>query len=358
MRASSKRVDGREDMYPQSGDPCDVTIESAMFEKTSDEHDEAAFVIYKAIKDAETHLDPLGDFNQVCQEHLVRPLSQLEFEEFLRNQQERDETNNENYKTRVLSLYKSSPHLFSNVTTSAAGDTTADDADDDSKRSFRGHCVDCIDSAIPRGYRTMMITHPKVKGTSGAKATLPYARFNDNESLAVYVERVGEGGLVKIGIKMTPSHKTIKAQSCAINALKCPRTAKPRPPLSQSQQAYRYTLRFDPREASQVDLIKEFPGIANVIDKKAAPAFIQSIFDELPSTKQACLTDLRESIARLHFIAGVAGSGKSYLMEVLMLFAVFGNGLDNPHKLKILYIMNSNVGITTFCKRLSQTFRK
>ncbi|KAH7256543.1 hypothetical protein BKA59DRAFT_507463 [Fusarium tricinctum] len=128
-------------------------------------------------------------------------------------------------------------------------------------------------------------------------------------------------------------------------------------PTSQSQEAYRYTLRFDPRVAAQVNIIKEFPGIENAIDKKAAPDFIQSIFDKLPLPMKTCLADLRESVARLHFIAGVAGSGKSYLMEILMLFAVFGNGLDNPHKLKILFVMINNVGIETFCKRLSQTFR-
>ncbi|KAM0209890.1 hypothetical protein ACHAPQ_001988 [Fusarium lateritium] len=153
----------------------------------------------------------------------------------------------------------------------------------------------------------MIITHPKVKIAFDANATLPYARFNDNEPLAEHVERVGEKGLVKIGIKMTASHKTIKAQSFAINALKFEtgikmtashktikaqsfaintfkylQTANPHPPVSQSQDAYHYTLRFDPREAPQVNLIKEFPGIENVIDKKAAPVFIQSIFDTLP----------------------------------------------------------------------------
>ncbi|KAM0232708.1 hypothetical protein ACHAP5_010630 [Fusarium lateritium] len=194
----------------------------------------------------------------------------------------------------------------------------------------------------------MAITHPKVKGASDAKVTLPYVRFSNKESLAEYVECVSEKGLVEIGIKMAASHKTIKAQSFAINALKYPQTANPRPPVSQSQGAYRYSLRFDPRVAQQVSLIKEFPGIENVIDKKAAPVFIQSIFDTLPLPMQTCLADLRESIAGLHSIAGVAGSGKLYLMEVLMLFPSFGDGPDKPHNLKILYIINNNTTITNF----------
>ncbi|KAF4986717.1 hypothetical protein FGRMN_10714 [Fusarium graminum] len=290
----------------------------AIFEKPSDEHDEAALSVTKILKAAEPQLDPLEHFNQSCQQQLIRPLSQSEFEEFCRNDQERDETTGENYEAHG--------------TTVAAVDATtgANDTEDDSQPSFRGHCVDCIDLGIPRGYRTMIITHPKVKGASTAKATLPYAVLNDNESLAEYFERVGEDDLVEVGIKMTTSYKTIKAQSFAINALKC---------------------------ISQVDLIKAFHGIANIIDEKAVPNSSQKIFDELPQPMQACLTDLRKSIARLHFIAGVAGSAKSYLMEVLILFAIFRNGLDNLHKLKILLVINNNVGIETFCKRLSRTFR-
>ncbi|KAG5663693.1 hypothetical protein KAF25_006278 [Fusarium avenaceum] len=154
------KVDGREDV--------------AVFEKTSDQHDETAQDIFKALKAAESQRYPLAHFNTLCQHRLTRPLSQHEFDTFCWNQQEEDEKNNESYKTRVLSMYKQNPYLFSRATATAAVDTAADDADDgdDPKRSFNGHCVDCIDSGIPHGYRTMIITHLEIKGVSAAKAIL------------------------------------------------------------------------------------------------------------------------------------------------------------------------------------------
>ncbi|KAI6769755.1 hypothetical protein HG530_004384 [Fusarium avenaceum] len=154
------KVDGREDV--------------AVFEKTSDQHDETAQDIFKTLNAAESQRYPLAHFNALCQHRLTRPLSQHEFDTFCRNQQEENENNNESYKTRVLSMYKQNPYLFSRATATAAVDTAADDADDgdDPKRSFNGHCVDCIDSGIPHGYRTMIITHVGIKGASAAQAIL------------------------------------------------------------------------------------------------------------------------------------------------------------------------------------------
>ncbi|KAH7197289.1 uncharacterized protein B0J16DRAFT_391066 [Fusarium flagelliforme] len=47
----------------------------------------------------------------------------------------------------------------------------------------------------------------------------------------------------------------------------------------------------------------------------------------------------------------------SFLMEPLMLFAIFGSGLGQPHQLKVLYIMNNNAGIETLRRRLTRIFR-
>ncbi|CAG7557089.1 unnamed protein product [Fusarium equiseti] len=135
------------------------------------------------------------------------------------------------------------------------------------------------------------------------------------------------------------------------------RYASPYPDL-RSQQAYPYTLRFDLAEAEpEVDLVSEFEGIENVIVHKAAPAFIQEIYDNLPEPMQKCLTGMHGARVRMHFIAGVARYRISYLMASLVLFDIFGIGLEQPNKLKVLYIMNNNVGIETFYQHLTRTFR-
>jgi hypothetical protein len=55
-----------------------------------------------------------------------------------------------------------------------------ENGDDVPKRSFSGQYVVCIDLGIPRGYRTMLISHPRIEGASATKMTLPpgYCRYD------------------------------------------------------------------------------------------------------------------------------------------------------------------------------------
>ncbi|KAL6919803.1 hypothetical protein FSST1_003829 [Fusarium sambucinum] len=135
------------------------------------------------------------------------------------------------------SLYKEKSELFLQASSAAAIGNTSDanDVDDGSKRSFSGHFVD---SGIPSCYRTTIITHPK-----------------GEESLASYIERASEDGPVK--------------------------TSKPHPPELARQEAYRYALRLTQKRQRR-SIIEEFPGIENVAEDKATPAFIQSIINALP----------------------------------------------------------------------------
>ncbi|XEU98494.1 hypothetical protein FSHL1_003781 [Fusarium sambucinum] len=132
------------------------------------------------------------------------------------------------------SLYKEKSELFLQASSAAAIGNTSDanDVDDGSKRSFSGHFVD---SGIPSCYRTTIITHPKA----------------------------------------------IRAQSFVINGLKYPQTSKPHPPELARQEAYRYALRLTQKRQRR-SIIEEFPGIENVAEDKATPAFIQSIINALP----------------------------------------------------------------------------
>ncbi|CEI64722.1 unnamed protein product [Fusarium venenatum] len=173
------------------------------------------------------------------------------------------------------SLYKEKPELFLQATSAAAVGNTysaddnasdANDVDSDSKRSFSGHSVDCIDSGIPCGYRTMIITRPKVKG----------------------------------------------AQSFAINGFKYSQTSKPHPLESAWQEAYRYTLRLSQKRQRR-SIIEEFPGIENVVEDKAAPAFIQSIINALP---------LRIKIASL--------VRRSLLIDCISVFQAIVTNLQQP----------------------------
>jgi hypothetical protein len=73
------------------------------------------------------------------------------------------------YKARIMAAYAEKSHPFSQVIDSSP-DAGSDNASD---HTFRGRCVDCIDLGIPRGYRTMIITHLKIEGAPAPKVGLP-----------------------------------------------------------------------------------------------------------------------------------------------------------------------------------------
>ncbi|KAG8350889.1 hypothetical protein FVEN_g10952 [Fusarium venenatum] len=124
-----------------------------------------------------------------------------------------------------------------------------------------------------------------------------------------------------------------------------------------SAEALRYLVDFDTSLVSKVNLLEELPSVGNVVINNAGPAFIQEIFNKLPKGMKKCFTDMSESYARLHFIVGVAGTGKTYLMETLILFAMFGNGIKDAPKHKVLYILKNKSHVETFHQRLTQTFQ-
>jgi len=122
---------------------------------------------------------------------------------------------------------------------------------------------------------------------------------------------------------MVSSNKTLKAESFAINAAKFPPMAYRRPSW-ENQVAYRYVLAFSLKDATTYNLFDQFPGLKNIVKDEQGPSSIQKIFQNLTTPMRQCLYDMEKSHERLHFISGVAGSGKSYLMETLTLFSIYG----------------------------------
>ncbi|KAI1053698.1 hypothetical protein LB507_007280 [Fusarium sp. FIESC RH6] len=154
---------------------------------------------------------------------------------------------------------------------------------------------------------------------------------------------------------MPNSNKTLKAESFAINAAKFPPIANPRP-SQESLAAYRYILSFDLENATTYNLFDQLPGLNNVVKDEQGSPLLQKIFQDLTTPMKQCLYDMEKSHERLHFISGVAGSGKSYLMETLTLFSMYGCAAEaRPEKFKVLYILNNNTGIEPYCDRLTHS---
>ncbi|KAG8359163.1 hypothetical protein FVEN_g3229 [Fusarium venenatum] len=119
----SVKADGSEDLYRQSGDPCNVTIGGVMLEKTSAEHDEAALAVYKALKDADTRRCPLQYFNRSCQQLLARPLTPSQSKSFARPSKiRRKQTAKVTRHASLWRMTKSVPSQHVSVRGQAPGD--------------------------------------------------------------------------------------------------------------------------------------------------------------------------------------------------------------------------------------------
>ncbi|WXC57754.1 hypothetical protein SNK03_003656 [Fusarium graminearum] len=85
--------------------------------------------------------------------------------------------------------------------------------------------MDLLDYNLPRGYRVIRITHIDTRIETadgykdGLKASLPYVSIEKDETLATYITRVGDEGLVKIGVKKEVSDALFKTQLSAIKFL-------------------------------------------------------------------------------------------------------------------------------------------
>ncbi|QPC77701.1 hypothetical protein HYE68_008453 [Fusarium pseudograminearum] len=349
------KVGGQMGLFPQVGETCTVTIAKAVFKprSASPVDQTAAFkTFFQLLLMSSSQRLPLQYLNENCSE-LARPLSETEYELFCRTQEEKDAVGGiGDYQKRTRSLCNAKSDFFKSITGSQKPPSDDDEhVDEDSKKSFRGGVRNVTDRNIPPEYRVITIRRPR-----GFDVSLPYVELNGSESLADYLSRVEDEDLEKITLQTDVSNKTLKAQSLAMNSLKYPPSAQPFMPSDQSIEAYNYLINFDRNNTKAINLLEELPGVGNVVTNKAGPPSIQAVFDKLPLQMKRCLTDMSESFARLHFISGVAGSGKSYLMEALMLFTMFGDGDENRPKRKILYILNNNVQVEMFCQRLAKTF--
>ncbi|KAF5022228.1 hypothetical protein F66182_5743 [Fusarium sp. NRRL 66182] len=190
---------------------------------------------------------------------------------------------------------------------------------------------------------------------------LPFFGPENGEDAKTYFGRVFESSNAKqVIIKREVSQKTFKIESFAINSLNHPRSANPEPSPA-SVAAYRYIISFD-KPSHHVNLFEAFPGIKNVVDGKG-PAVLCDIFDKMNPEMRNAIASMDNIPAGIHFVPGVAGCGKSFLMEFIILCIMFGHHerdadltKANPKKKKILYLLNNNVGLETFTDRLPRTF--
>jgi len=141
------KAKGREDVFPQSGDPCDIKIENATVTAT-----------LRITKRRFTRY--IGLSEDLCWRQIPLSTSMtIAFSYFVARQKilssrfrlaESDHSGNEQYKKRIRTLYKQETELFRQLD-SVPIPTPMNDTK--TEYPFRGHCIDSANQEIPHGFR-------------------------------------------------------------------------------------------------------------------------------------------------------------------------------------------------------------
>ncbi|KAM0554194.1 hypothetical protein ACHAPJ_006993 [Fusarium lateritium] len=129
----------------------------------------------------------------------------------------------------------------------------------------------------------------------------------------------------------------------------------------EKQSAYDYTISFA-KPSRYVSLMECIPGIKRIVDEDG-PAVLCDFFRNLNPEMQNAIKCMNDISAGVHFIHGVAGCGKSFLMEFIIACAIYGHHekdvdltMAEPKDFTTLYLLNNNVGIENQTTRLGSTF--
>lgn len=118
----------------------------------------------------------------------------------------------------------------------------------------------------------------------------------------------------------------------ALNTLKDPAAARP-PPSDKSIAAFQYLSLFHANIALSISLLEAILALGNAVGSDTTPSFVKSIFTELDNSMNEAFRAMSNLLAGIFFLPGFAGCGKSYMMEMTILFSQFGSCLTNaePH---------------------------
>ncbi|KAL6801049.1 hypothetical protein GGI42DRAFT_36564 [Trichoderma sp. SZMC 28013] len=183
--------------------------------------------------------------------------------------------------------------------------------------------------------------------------------MQSERSMEFFVRLMNPANTQSVQIKRMCSDKTIRAEVNAINSLKHPTSADPRP-SERSLAAYKFLMQFDPTTA-KTNLLDEIPALGNVVnsDDDNAPHFLRKIFNEMNRSMREAFGTTSNLPAGICFIPGVAGSGKSYMMEMAIIFSQFGSceASAQPKSRSSIFSTTTLMSVFATKKKKLDTFR-
>ena len=170
--------------------------------------------------------------------------------------------------------------------------------------------------------------NPKTKQRPVIDVKIPMSETVPGESITSHIKRCQENTSTA-RIKRDVSDKTLATEVGAINYLVYPKSCNQNGIPSQvSLDAYEFLLDFNADPAKTINLLQELPGIKRVMDQNPAdspPEWVLDPFRGLDPIKQAVMKECLSALAhRVGFVAGVAGSGKTWWFLVLIAAIMYG----------------------------------
>ncbi|KAK2736659.1 hypothetical protein FQN57_000596 [Myotisia sp. PD_48] len=191
-------------------------------------------------------------------------------------------------------------------------------------------------------WQTYLVQQSKTMGTKSLKFAYKLVTSESNIQTAKF--------------KRVSSDKPIKAMCLALNSLKWP-LSSPTDIHTQSLDAYRYLLRFEPK--TEVNLFEKVPELNSVANGEG-PEWLLHEISNMDRPKRQAFATLSKMVGGIKFIPGAAACGKSTLLQNIILCTFFGGtSTEAKHSSrKVLYCVNNNAALDTFAMNLQSKMER
>jgi hypothetical protein len=225
---------------------------------------------------------------------------------------------------------------------------------------------------VPPEYSTYLVTIPLVPKCEADKdgnralinVSFPILKWDEASAATTNPHFVTEcvtqhfaNEKMKLTVLFKPvlSDNTLRAAVSAINDLHTPQSADKEFPVSaQSIKTYKFLMDFKNAESSNA--FDMFPQLGSIITNvEEVHPYLRGLWDIMDGRKKAVYRSLENLVQNIKPVIGVAGTGKTILLEFIILMAMFGDK-DTEHPAKILYVVNHNAAVSDFADSLNQKF--
>ncbi|KAF4460237.1 Nonsense-mediated mRNA decay 1 [Fusarium albosuccineum] len=342
---------GNQALLPQNGESCKISFPTAKSFLSDTQVNSTSFKFFQALLEAEPSATPTQLINTKAKDYLTRELTEAEVGQLW---------------VRVQEWAREHRDAFRPLPKDPK-DATDNQVQAQTKPWWPACRVDFASPFLDSGYQAYMVwslVDKDAKANDDGLRPLmavdlssqpdpsPKERYQD------YFKRTLDPKNTKeIEVQRTYSTKTLRAKVHAVNVLKHPASEPTSPPSERAIAAYNFLMRFE--TDTWVNLLDELPSLGNIVNNEG-PAFLRNIFDAMNKPMKEAFREMKKIPAGIHFVPGVAGCGKSFMLENIDLFSQFGSCPAHasaqdaqPRNLKTLYLLDNNAGVDTVVTRMT-----